>query len=141
MKDKKKKEYNQRIRTNNSKICILESNPNGVRTKEFFGRKEIYSPRPAQKGKVASIDEINNESITNIIEAIGTLKANKINLNLRNSSIRKLNFFSSNPSKSVLLSERLDDTKFEKNMELFNKPRLCESFCEKHYDSKLNGLN
>ena len=86
-------------------------------------------------------DETNKEAITDIIETIKTLKANKTNLNLRNSSIKKLDFFNTNPSKSILLSRRLNDTTFEKNTELFNKPRLCESFCEKHDDSKLNGLN
>ena len=137
LKDKKKKEYYQKIPTNKTKICFLESNPNGIRTNEILENEETCFL--SQRKKFESIDEINKELIINSFEAIGRLPQNFRNNSIN--SIRKLDFLGHISNKSILLPKQFEDTILEKETSQFDKGRLCESFCENFDDSNINKLD
>ena len=86
----------------------------------------------SQRKIVESIDEINKKLIINSFEARERLPQNFRNSSLN--SIRKLDFLGHSSNKSILLPKEFEDT-------ILDKRRLCESFCEKDGDSKINKLN
>ena len=138
LKDRIKKESNLRSPANKTKICLLECNHDGVRTKEYFENERIYLT--PQKKDEKSIEETNLKSF-NIFDAIVTSKDNKSSfINLLKNSQNKINLLNPNPSKYLLSSNKVDDEALP-NQSQYNKFRLDNSLYEKQEESILLFFN
>ena len=135
LKDRIKKESNLRSPANKTKICLLESNHDGVRTKEYFENEGIYLT--PQKKDVEKIKEMDSKSF-NIFDDIVTSKDNKSSfINLLKNSENKINLLNPNPSKYLESSNKVYDYDIASlNQSQYNKTSLHNSLYEKQEESK-----
>ena len=132
LKDKNKKEHNLRSPANKTKICLLESNHNGLRTKEYFENEGLFT---GQNNNEESMEETETKSITNIFDTLGiSKKGKKSNLLKLCMSSSKLNLLNQDSNQS-LLNTANDITLVKQKPEL-NRARLSNSLYEQQEEGK-----